>query len=152
VFLYRDPVEVLVSQMRQRGTQMVPEFIHPSLYGIESFNGAETEDYCAKVLRAICCAVLDHFCEGGGLLVNYRELPEALFTQILPHFDVSCDARERETMRATARRDAKAPAFDFSADSAGKQNEATPAVRAAAEKHLGSIYQELEALRTRATP
>ena len=34
VFLYRDPVEVLVSQMRQRGMQMVPQFLPPSFYGI----------------------------------------------------------------------------------------------------------------------
>ena len=39
VFLYRDPVEVLVSQMRQRGAQTVAEIIPPSFYGIDGSDG-----------------------------------------------------------------------------------------------------------------
>jgi hypothetical protein len=152
VFLYRDPIEVLVSQMRQRGTQTVPEFTHPNLYGIENFDPMETEDYCARVLRAICCAALDHVSEGGGLLVNYRDLPDALFTRILPHFGLAFDAREQEAMRAMARQDAKSPGSPFAGDTGNKQREATPAVHAAAGKHLGEVYRALEALRTRATP
>jgi len=152
VFLYRDPIEVLVSQMRQSGTQMVPEFMHPSLYGIESYDPTQTEDYYARVLRAVCQAVLDDFGEGGGLVVNYRDLPEALFTQILPHFGVAFDAREGETMRAVASQDAKAPGSQFTGDSDSKQREATPAIHAAAGRHLDGVYRALEALRTRATP
>lgn len=146
VFLYRDPVEVLVSQMRQRGTQMVPQFVPPSLYGIDTFDGVPDEEYCARVLGKICGAVVDRFSQGGGLAVNYRDLPEALFTRILPHFGVSCSEGDRAAMRLVARQDAKAPSFAFSADSEAKQRAATDRLRALAERHLGDIYRALEAL------
>ncbi len=60
VFLYRDPVEVLVSQMRQRGMQMVPQYLPPGFYGIADTDATMDEDYCARVLGVICRAALDH--------------------------------------------------------------------------------------------
>lgn len=147
VFLYRDSVEVLVSQMRQRGTQMVPEIVPPSLYGIEGFDGVPGEEYCAQVLAKICGAVADRAGDGRGLPINYRELPQALFTKILPHFAMTCSDGEREIMRAAAQRDAKAPGFAFSKDTEAKQREATERLRALAEQHLGGVYRKLEALR-----
>jgi len=36
------------------------------------------------------------------LLVNYRELPQALFTAILPHFGVACVEAERAASRSGA--------------------------------------------------
>jgi len=147
VFLYRDPVEVLVSQMRQRGTQMVPEFVPPALYGIESAIGMTGQEYCARVLERICRAVVDHAGEGGGLLVNYRELPEALFTTILPHFGMTPSDAEHATMRRAARQDAKMPSIAFTEDTEAKQNDATEALRGLAERHLGGVYRALEAMR-----
>jgi hypothetical protein len=67
----------------------------------------------------------------------------------LPHFRVAFGAREQETMRATAR---KSPGSPFIGDTDTKLREATPLVRAAADKHLGELCCALEALRTRATP
>lgn len=147
VFLYREPVEVLVSQMHQRGTQMVPEFMPPALYGIEGADGMASEEYCARVLEKICRAVVDHVGDGRGLLINYRELPEALFTKVLPHFGMTFDDSERETMRLAAQRDAKAPSFTFAVDAEAKQRQASEQLRALAERHLGAVYRELEALR-----
>src|ERR1700692_3108813 len=71
LFLYRDPVEVMVSQIRQRGAQMVPEIVPPGLYGIDAFDFADLEAYSARVLAKICQAAADHAGAGGGLLVNY---------------------------------------------------------------------------------
>lgn len=147
VFLYREPVEVLVSQMRQRGTQMVAEIVPPSLYGIDDAGGMRAEDYCARVLNRICTSVIDNYDDGGGLLVNYRELPGAIWTRILPHFGVACSDDERAAMHRVTRYDAKAPSFEFADDTAAKQRAATDPVRAAAERQLGDVYRRLEALR-----
>jgi hypothetical protein len=152
VFLYRDPVEVLVSQMREPGTQMVAEMVPPSLYGIDTVAGVSREEYRARVLGKICGAVVDRFGAGGGLLVNYRELPEALFTRILPHFGIDCDESERAAMRAVAQYDAKVPGIEFAADTAAKQRNATDRLRTLADLHLGGVYRELEALRARQRP
>jgi hypothetical protein len=146
VFLYRDPVEVLVSQMRQRGMQMVPQYLPPRFYGIADADATMDEDYCARVLGVIGRAVLDHHSQGGGLVLNYRELPGAVTTAILPHFGIACAAGEREPMRRAAERDAKSPNLPFAGDTQNKQRMATASIRNAAERHLRDIYDRLEAL------
>ena len=85
-------------------------------------------------------------------MINYRELPDAIWTKILPHFGVTYDERERDIMRTAARYDAKAPSFEFSSDSEAKQRDATELIRTAAERHLGGIYRRLEALRSAGKP
>lgn len=147
VFLYRDPIEVLVSQAWQRGTQMVPEFFPPPFYDLELPGGVADEDYCARVLARICDAVLEAFPEGNGLLVNYRQLPEALATAILPHFGVGYSASEHDVMAEKARYNAKSPSETFDPDSMSKQQATTDAMRTAVERHLAVSYRRLEALR-----
>jgi hypothetical protein len=152
IFLYRDPVEVLASQVSQPGSQMLPSGIVPNLYGIERTYGPGTaEDYYARVLAKVCEPVLRHYGEGGGLLVNYRELPEALFTAILPHFGVACGEADRAAMTEATRYDAKAPGMTFAPDSEAKQRSASAATRAAAERWLHDPYGRLEALRAAQT-
>jgi hypothetical protein len=148
VFLYRDPVEVLVSQLRIPGTQMIPGGTGPNLYGLErSYGPGTAEDYYAQVLAKVIEPAMAHYASGGGLLVNYRQLPEALFTAILPHFGVACGAADRAAMTEAARYDAKAPGFEFAPDSGAKQRSATPIARAAADRWLGDLYRRLEVLR-----
>jgi hypothetical protein len=143
-FLYRDPVEVMVSQMRRRGIHMVPEYFPPDFYGIGDADCRPDEDYYARVLAAICQAAIGHHGLGGGLLLDYRDLPETVFTALAPHFGLSCDETERETMRGLARLDAKSPTMPFTADAAAKRRAATEKVRRAAERHLAPIYRRLE--------
>lgn len=140
LFLYRHPVEVLVSQLQVPGTQLIPEIVPPGAYGIDSFDGSE--DYYARVLANICEAALEG---GDGLFVNYRELPQAVFTDILPHFGIACSERERAIMAEVARFDAKTPQLEFANDSAEKRRQASERTRALAERHLGEIYRRLEA-------
>jgi hypothetical protein len=149
IFLYRDPAEVLVSQMRERGMQMVPQFLPPDLFGIAEADGTLDENYCARVLGAICRAVFDHRGLGGGLMLNYRALPEALWTAVLAHFGVSCSDAERDAMRRTATCNAKSPGMPFAADAQAKRQAATAKVRGAAARHLGEIYDRLESLSAR---
>lgn len=90
---------------------------------------------------------MQQFREGGGLLVNYRELPEALFATILPHFGVACGEADRAAMTEAARFDAKTPGVAFASDSEAKRMKATEATRAAAARWLDDPYRRLEALR-----
>ena len=132
--------------MRQRGTQMVPQIVHPSLYGIDAADVIPDQDYCARVLHVICAAAADHY-GAGGLLMNYRDLPASIVSALLPHFGIACDDDTRALMLRAAGQNAKSPSLQFEDDSAAKQAEATPALRAAAERHLAAIYARLEALR-----
>jgi hypothetical protein len=145
VFLYREPVEVLVSQVRQRGMQMVPEFVAPSLFGLET--DLPDEDYCARVLAAMCRAATEHYALGVGMLIDYTQLPNAVEQIVLPHFGIAAREEERAAMHHAARRDAKQPQQNFTSDSAEKQREAGASLRALAQRHLADVYESLEKLR-----
>jgi gluconate kinase len=148
IFLYRDPVETLVSHLRRRGMHMTPPLVAAERFGLEAPESwLDPARYCARVLAAICLAAADGLALGGGLLVNYSQLPHAVATAILPHFGVSPDARDRAAMAAAARRDAKSPGLPFAADSVAKQREASAEARTLAERWLGGVYRRLEALR-----
>ena len=145
IFLYRDPVEVLMSQLRMPGIQMIPGMLGPNPFGLEPSDGWNmSADYCARVLARICEPVLQHYSEGAGLLVNYRQLPLALWTTIMPHFGVDCSDRDRAAMAEAARFDAKTPSLEFASDAEAKQRQASAATRAVAEDRLGELYRRLE--------
>jgi len=147
VFLHRDPVEVMVSQRRARGTQMIPSVVPESYYGLSLPDGVPDDDYCARVLAAIMQSALDGLELGGGLCVDYRDLPDAVETLILPHFKVTPSQAERHAMVEAARRDAKgAPHAAFTPDSAEKQAAADAALRALCERRLGALQRRLAAI------
>ena len=146
VFLYRDPVEVLVSHRSMPGMQMIPGLLAPDLF--DPTDGLrDPDDYRARVLARICEPVLRQYSEAQALLVNYKDLPQGLWTTIMPFFGLACSDSDRAQMAAAARYDAKTPAFEFTPDTASKQRIATAAVRSAADKWLGAPYRQLEALR-----
>jgi hypothetical protein len=146
VFLYRDPVEVMVSQRQTPGMQMLPGTFGPELPGLAPSHD-RPDDYCARVLARICEPIVQQHAQGGGLLVNYRDLPDALWTTILPHCGVVASAEERAAMVKIAKYDAKTPSFKFTPDVEAKQRAATAATRATASERLGDVYGRLEALR-----
>ncbi|MGN6572171.1 MAG: sulfotransferase [Pseudolabrys sp.] len=147
VFLHRDPVEVLVSQMRQRGMQMLPQYVPSRIFGFDDDEAVPDEDYCARVLGAICNAAAVHAASGGGLVVDYRDLPEAVFSVIAPHFGVTVNAADRVAMEAVTERDVKAPHQAFTPDGADKRRDASESVRQAVERHLDAVCRRLAAMR-----
>lgn len=146
IFLYRDPVEVLVSQLRQRGSHMVPGLIGDVFGPGADHAMLSPEDYCALVLGRICDGALRDATSGRGMLVNYRQLPAAVWTDVLPHFGVACSAADRAAIAEAAGHDAKRPDLPFSSDSAAKQALATDRIQSAAAD-LAGHYARLEALR-----
>lgn len=147
MFLYRDPLDILVSQLRRRGMHMVPGLIDLDVFGFETSQSAGTQEiYCAQVLERIGDGVLRNYAPGQALLVNYNELPAALWTDVLPHFGVACSVDDRAAMMAAARYDAKNPERPFIDDTAAKRNAATDQIRAAAER-LDDLHARLETLR-----
>jgi hypothetical protein len=129
------------------GIHMIPGMLGPQrLAAIPSYEGEPREDYCARVLAGICAPVLTHYAD-GGLVIDYRELPQALWTKILPHFGIACSDRDRALMVEASFFDAKSPSFAFSPDSEAKQQAASASVRAAATRNLGETYRRLKELR-----
>lgn len=146
IFLHRDPIEVLVSQMRIRGVQTMPQLMPPGIYGIQpqELAGVPGEEVCARVLGLLCRVAADHLSE-GGLAVDYSELPGAAMTRIADHFGLALDAGDRAAMAEAAGRNSKRPGERFAQDSATKQREADEAIRAAAERHMAEPRARLSA-------
>lgn len=157
VFLYRDPVEILVSQRRQRGIHTVPGLLPASIVDIAGGADMAADRYTACVLTRIGEAVLDqsppdqppprHGPSARGLLVNYAEMPDAIIDRIAPHFGFVPDTAQRAAMRQVATRDAKAPERRFTSDTAAKRRDAGPEIEAA-RALIDPVYVQLEALRT----
>ncbi len=148
IFVYRDPVEVMVSQFARRGAQMIPGALDPRLFGmdLQTAEKISPEEFGARVLASICKAALKHH-QAGGLLVNYQQLPNLVWEQILSFFNLAHSENELSAIRLAAQRDAKNPAFAFQNDSEQKRQNATPAIRDAADKWLYPVYNELERAR-----
>jgi hypothetical protein len=149
VFLFRDPTEVMVSQMRMRGSQTVPGTELDPVFAIPDPLSLSAEDYIARVLNRVTQAAVDHAEIGGGLFVDYADLPDAVERRILPHFGISPDPEALAAMRAAATRDAKSPSFTFEPDAEDKRRSAGDAVRTASEAYLDDVHRELTALAAR---
>jgi len=98
---------------------------------------------------AVLCrhAALEAFDPARTRLVNYQELPEAVWSSLPAHLGVTCTAEEIESMRSASRFNAKSPDRPFVPDSDHKRNLATPELRAAVEEWLKRDYERLESIR-----
>ena len=149
VFLFRDPVEVMASQMRSRGSQTIPGQGYDLIYSIPDPLSHREEDYIAMVLARICSAAVEHADLGRGMFVDYADLPEAVETRILPHFGIAPDGEAVAAMRAASARDAKRPYQEFAADGDEKRREASDRVHQAVDTHLADLHRQLSSLAAR---
>jgi hypothetical protein len=147
--VYRDPLEILVSQSRRIGYHMIPSTLTPDELGIDASgitSEATLQEYGAAVLgRLLECAVAG-MADGPALLVDYRELPDAITTRVAPWFGIDIDDGSSERLLALAARDAKNEATPFEPDTAAKRIAATPAQWDLA-KRLQPLYERILARR-----
>jgi hypothetical protein len=150
IFLYRDPIEVLASQLTQPAGWTFPGMLHPAVLGMQLDEVAEAphDEYAARALGRICRFALHHHAREGGLLVNYSQLPEFVVEDLPAFFGASYDRRELDLMREAARFNAKTPSLAFEADSAEKRERASGRMRELAERWIMPLYERLEAERT----
>jgi hypothetical protein len=131
VFLYRHPLEVLVSQLRNPGMWTV------------SGASVPREQHVAGLLAAILESALRHVTTAGAMRpVNYTELPQAVYEM----FGIRWSAEQSASMARAAGLDAKSPHFEFAPDSEAKRTGATDRAREAAAP-LMALYQRLQASR-----
>lgn len=145
VFVYRDPIEVLVSQMRRRGAHMVPGALGIDWPG--TGGGQTGEEFCANVLADLFDAALPAVRDGRLLPVNYTELPHAVLGDIATRFGIAIDSSSRSACLSITGHHAREPGLPFAPDGPEKQSSASPALRAAAAVRAVPAYQEVERLR-----
>ena len=149
VFLYRNPIEVMVSHNKMRGAGTVAGMIEYQIPGLSLMDSLEVspDEYVARFLAKVCESALQNRENPNALFVNYTQLPQILTTDILKHFNVSYSDAELEKIIAAARFDAKSPAIEFKNDVQTKQREASDEIREVADKMLMPLYEELEVVR-----
>ncbi len=149
IFVYRDPVEVMVSHLGRRGFHTVPGTLPPEWFGLAQteLGSITPEQYIARVLAQLCADVVPFARSGQVRLMEYRSLPTAVYEDIAPLFAISVSEQERQAMAERVRWNAKNPAVTFESDAEPKQRSATAQVRAAATEVVGPYYQALEGLR-----
>jgi hypothetical protein len=149
LFLYRDPVEVMVSHQRLRGSQMIPGVINPTQFGIPPGDPSMTslEVYTARVLASLYRAGLEHAGLGRNQLVNFSELPEVMWETLGGFFGVNWGAENLARLSAAAQQDAKSPEQPHVDDRVAKQREASDQIRRLVDTWLAEPYGQLEARR-----
>lgn len=148
VFLYRDPLEIVVSQLRQPGMHRVPGLLGPSALDLPAEEALRMTpaEYTSRTVGAILRQGLALCQRHGAVAVNYQELPDACWGRLASVFAVHDTHLPR--LRETAGFDAKQPSQSFSADSHSKREAADESLRETVECWTGDAYRALEEWRT----
>jgi hypothetical protein len=149
VFICRDPVAVIVSNMRQLAGHMLGGMIETHLLGVDSVARMQMphEEFIARALAKFCQTALEQVEAGNGRLINYRQLPDFVWSSLPQIFGFACTEQDREQMQQVSRFDAKAPDLVFTGDSTAKQQQASEFVRRLSDQWVKPLYEQLESLR-----
>ena len=146
VFLYRDPLEVLVSNLDHLAGATSPgsaEHLPPGVDVLDALT-MPVEQYVSLVLAHICRGALTQKNNPLGLFVNYQDLPNVALPKILQHFQIQPSADELAQMQQQTRFHAKQKRESFSPDSERKQREASDAARHFSDSIILPLYAQLE--------
>lgn len=149
IFVYREPVEVLVSLIGTQADQLPPGLDKASLLNDDSqtISRMRPAEFWARVLANQCAAALE-MCGGSqSLLVNYSQLPEIVWTDIVNFFGIVLSVEDVEHMREKLTRSAKAPRKLFSDDRANKHDAATREIHEFVDRFVQPYYHRLETIR-----
>jgi hypothetical protein len=151
LFLYRHPLEILVSHRRSRGSQMVPGLLPPARFGLthEQAVALPWEAYAVQVLARLCEAALAY--QGEGQALSYERLCAAGGTALLEAFHIPYDDELLPQMHTVMGRHAKEPTHPFTADSAAKRAAATATDHALYHNHLAPLIAQIETWERRTT-
>jgi hypothetical protein len=146
IFVYREPVEVLMSQSRQMGGQMIPGVLEPALFGwdAQAVGRMSLGEYGGRVLAGIGEAALKEARAGRGRLVNYRQLPGVVWPSLIRYWGVDCAEQAPEAVARVSLFHAKNPGMTFDHDSDAGNRVAPEGMRQFARQWLDGVYQQLE--------
>ncbi|WP_338846523.1 hypothetical protein V8J88_22600 [Massilia sp. W12] len=140
-FLYRTPEQVLASHMRQRGPQMIPGLLPSQRLGFSC--DVEYQAWPAWFLQQLFHRALQHAKAGELQLLNYRQLPDLLWDNLLPAWRIALEPGQLAQLQERSTRHAKH----------GQAWQGDPHGTAPAPPALQAAYEALEDWRiSRQTP
>jgi len=149
VFLYRDPVETMVSNVENLPAWLLDEdrrvlasITDTSIDAIAEMTVAEL---CARAIGSFY-ATANRVANDRSLLLNYNQLSAAEISNVMQFFGVTPAASEMETIARESQKYSKSPsdAPTFVADADRKQQAASELVREMAARWANEPYQLLE--------
>jgi hypothetical protein len=150
IYLYRDPLEIAVSQLRERGAYMIPGMLGPALpmFGMNEVASMSPQEFIARVLGKMLEAGHAGCVNAGGVALHYNELPSAMWTSVRELLAIGDDDRSRQQLQGAAKWNAKNPQAEFARDSERKQREASAELRALVDRWAAPAYRMLEGVRS----
>ena len=149
LFLYRDPVETIVSNLND----VPPWLLDNDRRVLASITGASPAEVAEMSLEELCARTIGslfstahRLANDGQLLLNYKQLSVPVISSVLEFFKVSPSARETEAIARASGVYAKeiSGTRPFVADADAKQKLASPLVREMAARWANEPYQRLE--------
>ena len=161
IFLYRNPIEVMMSQLdvphtsqancvrSKRSSPLIKQFIDLTQY---EFDDLLDEELCAIHLATICESALrslEH-ADGVGMAVKYSpDLVHDFLDTVFPkHFRILVDqdgiARVKKIAGTYSKNRGMQSEGEFKPDSKEKEKSAPKIMKEAADEFLAPVYQKLE--------
>lgn len=148
IFLYREPQAVLASHQRQRGPQMIPGLLNTSRFkpDISGLSGGDFDAYAANVLHSMYSSGLEHAEPEDLLLLNYQQLPEVVWTDLLTLFQLDCNEQVLAVLKQRSGLHSKYRHINFNGDpQPGQLKPARPSSKFV--EFCEQDYSQLERLR-----
>ena len=145
LFLYRDPVETIVSNMKD----VPPWLLDNDRRVLASIIGADEEmsleELCARTIGRLYSTAYD-LANDNSMLLNYNQLSVPVIASVLNFFKVDLSSEELETIARTTKAYSKEASGTraFVADIETKQKLASDLVRELSERWAETPYQLLE--------
>lgn len=148
IFLYRNPVEVLVSVLTQTAPLTTPGFTFPDPLGLDltQLSAIPADEYAARMIGKLTEAAVQHHDE-MCTLVNYSELPDILWNGLERQLGMTMTPGDIEIMRRQCSFHAKSPGKPFQSDTEKKNRDASDRIRLLAEQWIMPHYRALEEIR-----
>jgi len=149
LFLYRDPVETIVSNMTSVPPWLVDEDrrVLASITGVSPAGVAEMslEELCARTIGSLY-STAHRLANDGGMLLNYNQLSVPAISSVLKFFNVCPSSVEMEIIARDSRMYSKEASATraFVADADAKQQQASAFIREMADAWAIEPYRRLE--------
>jgi len=145
LFLYRDPVETIVSNMRDVPPWLIDDDRRVLSSIIGDTSEMSLEELCARTIGSLYSAAYN-LANGNSMLLNYRQLSVPVIANVLNFFNVSLSNEELETITRTSGVYSKEASGTraFVADTGTKQRLASDLVREMSERWASEPYRLLE--------
>ena len=150
IFVYRDPTEVIVSLVGNDDSRLPPGLSEAGLLcdAPETIRAMRPAEFWARVVASQCAAGADMSRGSRWLLVDYGQLPQAVWVEIAKFLGVAFGAADIERMQRAAARSAKNSELAFFDDRSAKRAAASAEIQAWVDRLVRPHYERLESLRT----